>query len=74
LNSPSVCRGFTIQNRKKLDLSFTEYCVADYVQKNESESGYCEKTLHEIFKKRIRGEWFSLTENDIEFIKNYDYK
>lgn len=30
-----------------------------------------EKILHDIFlNKRVRGEWFSLNENDIEFIKN----
>ncbi len=31
-----------------------------------------EKILHQKFKdKRIRGEWFNLDENDIEYIKNY---
>lgn len=31
-----------------------------------------ESELHEIFdEKRVRGEWFNLNEEDIEFIKNY---
>ena len=31
-----------------------------------------ERTLHEIFvEKRVRGEWFSLDERDIDFIKRY---
>ena len=33
-----------------------------------------EKKLHRIFKeKRIRGEWFDLTEDDIKYIKGYNY-
>jgi hypothetical protein len=33
-----------------------------------------EKRIHSIFKnKRIRGEWFDLTDGDIELIKNYPY-
>ena len=32
----------------------------------------CEEELHKIFaKKRVRGEWFSLEEKDIAFIKDY---
>ena len=32
---------------------------------------FCEKWLHEKFAaKRIRGEWFSLTNDDVEFIKS----
>ena len=32
-----------------------------------------EKHLHTEFKdKRVSGEWFNLTENDIEYIKNYN--
>ena len=34
-----------------------------------------EKDLHSIFEsKRIRGEWFDLSENDIEYITNYNFK
>lgn len=37
--------------------------------------GAKEKELHRHFaNKRVRGEWFSLNENDIEFIRNYDYE
>lgn len=33
-----------------------------------------EGRLHNIFKeKRIRGEWFSLSEKDVEYIKSYKY-
>lgn len=33
---------------------------------------YCEEELHKIFaKKRVRGEWFSLEEKDIAFVKDY---
>jgi hypothetical protein len=33
-----------------------------------------ENKLHRIFsEKRVRGEWFKLTESDIEFIKSFDY-
>jgi hypothetical protein len=33
-----------------------------------------EKELHKIFKeKRVRGEWFSLNESDLKFIKKYNY-
>lgn len=33
-----------------------------------------EKELHKIFnKKRIRGEWFKLNQDDINFIRNFKY-
>lgn len=33
-----------------------------------------EKELHKIFKeKRVRGEWFDLSESDIHFIKTFNY-
>lgn len=33
-----------------------------------------ENKLHRIFsEKRVRGEWFRLTESDVEFIKSFDY-
>jgi len=37
--------------------------------------GYVEKVLHIYFDaQRVRGEWFRLTDEDIEFVINYNYE
>lgn len=44
------------------------------IWKSDPCNRYYEKILHKIFeKKRIRGEWFLLNEEDVNFIKSYDY-
>lgn len=41
---------------------------------SELTSPSVEKTLHKIFtNQRIRGEWFELSNDNIKFIKNFDY-
>lgn len=58
-----VYREITLQSEvPEIELFFYSQILGDNID---------ERYFHKIFKeKRVRGEWFSLDENDVDFIKN----
>lgn len=65
--------GISISPESRLqEFTLLPYPLEDICIEKVKNYKQVEKELHKIYtKKRVRGEWFSLDENDIEFIKNY---
>lgn len=54
----------TLQNSNPVDMHIVSTCLSRWARR-------LEKELHQVFlEKRIRGEWFNLSENDVKYIIN----
>lgn len=67
-----IGKALDMQNRMKMYITENPNELEVIIEHKVNNYGYVEKHLHNMFKsKRIRGEWFKLTNTDIVTIKAY---